>query len=403
MIRTDSTDWRAVFLLTAAGIISAAHLTKLAPALFLIKQNFEFSFSQLGWALSAFNVIGAVAAAVVGIVVDAVGCKKAVLAGLFLLLLGDLLGGATEVPAWFVVSRIFEGCGFVITSTAAPALISKVAASRNHRIALGIWSVYVGLGGALMFIASGALLPIANWRVLWWALAAIVTLLWLAIAAAVRPPLTSDSSATISREWFLGAKKSLSSAGPWLLVVAFASYTGMWYSVLTWLPTFTVGNSALGLPQLTFLTAIVIAANVPGNLFAAWMLHKKNNREMLMLVGTGVMFLSELLIFVDGISITAKYGICIIFSLFGGLLVPSFFSAAPRYAATPRHVALVNGLMIQGSNIGQAIAPLLIANSISANGDFAGTGPIMCLFGAIAVLSAIGFWLHEKKTRILVA
>jgi predicted MFS family arabinose efflux permease len=399
----ESTDWRAVFLLTVAGIISAAHLVKLAPALFLIKQHFELSLSQLGWTISAFNLIGAVAAVALGIVVDAIGCKKAVLAGLLLLLLGDLLGGVTKEPALFVASRILEGCGFVITSTAAPALITKVTARQNHRIALGIWSVYMGLGGALMFTASGALLSITGWRTLWWALAAIVVILWLAIAMIVRPPLMSDNVSAISREWLLGAKKSLSSACPWLLMMTFASYTAMWYSVLTWLPTFTANNSALGLSASTFLTAIVIAANVPGNLFAAWLLHKKNNREMLMLIGASVMLLSELIIFTDEIPIAARYITCIIFSLFGGLLVPSFFSATPRYAATPRHVALINGLLLQGSNMGQVIAPILIANSLSVKGNFAGTGPIMHLFGAIAVLCSIYFWLYESKTRVLVA
>ena len=52
-----------------------------------------------------------------------------------------------------------------------------------------------------------------------------------------------------------------------------------------------------------------------------------------------------------------RYVACLVFSLFGGMLPAAVLSGAPVVAPSAAQVATTNGLLIQGSNVGQMIGP----------------------------------------------
>nr|WP_236589365.1 MFS transporter [Ramlibacter aurantiacus] len=370
-----------------AGVVSAAHLAKLASVLPFVQGTFQLSYFELGVVVSTFNVIGAIGALMFGVAVDAMGHRRAVLAGLGLLLAGDLLGLASSTSLAFVLSRVIEGCGFVAVSTAAPSLITRLSAQRDRHRAIGIWSVYMALGSSLMLLAAGPVLNAFGWRTIWAIMGVVAASLMLGIRLWV-PGVTVPPKAFLG--WFGHLRASLWHPGLWLLAVTFACYTAMWFSVLTWLPMVTMHTAGIGVLGSAWLVALVIAVNIPGNVLGARLLQKGWPSGRLMLVGSSVMLLALGGIFGNSLGLGGKYLLCLVFSMVGGMLVPSFFSAAPDYASTPAHVGLVTGLLVQGSNVGQVIAPLLIGREFSSNEVFvAAAARPMYFFGAAAVACSL--------------
>jgi len=75
-------------------------------------------------------------------------------------------------------------------------------------------------------------------------------------------------------------------------------------------------------------------------------------------------------IFIPGFPFWAQGLGCLLFSSAGGLLPASVIGGAPLYAPTPKLVATTNGLITQGSQLGQVIGPPLVAFAVSAGGGW---------------------------------
>jgi len=54
----------------------------------------------------------------------------------------------------------------------------------------------------------------------------------------------------------------------------------------------------------------------------------------------------------------------------GGLLPASAMSGVPFYAPSPRHIATTNGVLIQGTQLGQVLGPPALAWLVSKTGGW---------------------------------
>jgi len=126
--------WAAI----AAGIIAAAYVGKLPPALPLLREEFQLSLVMAGWVNSVFNTLAITTAVFFGVFAGRYGALRYCGGGLVAIMLGGLLGAAAPGAAMLFASRILEGAGFISIAVSVPALI--VAASSRSQ-----WRV-VGLG-----------------------------------------------------------------------------------------------------------------------------------------------------------------------------------------------------------------------------------------------------------------
>src|ERR1700744_1939954 len=68
----------------AAHLMSHYYMLMLAPLLAFIRDDFDVSYTQLAWALTAFNVVSAILQTPVGFIVDRVGARLVLIVGLAL-------------------------------------------------------------------------------------------------------------------------------------------------------------------------------------------------------------------------------------------------------------------------------------------------------------------------------
>ena len=225
--------WAAI----AAGIVAAAYVGKLPPAIPLLREEFRLSLVAAGWVNSTFNTLAVTTAVFFGALAARYGALRCCTAGLIGLTLGGLLGAAATGETMLFASRIVEGAGFIAIAVSAPTLIVAASAPRQRNLTLGLWSIYLPFGASLTMLASPVLLGFIGWRGFW----LVIVLLTLACMAALQRSRRAYGVARRSAAHTLADMvRALRQPGPWWLALAFGCYTLMFYAVMVWLPTFLV-------------------------------------------------------------------------------------------------------------------------------------------------------------------
>jgi MFS family permease len=129
-----ATENRLVGLVCAAHFVSHYHILILAPLFPVIRADLDVSYTELGLALTLFNVVGAVLQTPAGFLVDRVGARALLIGALALSSAAYLVVGL--VPAYWVLLLMFTLAG-IANAVYHPAdyaiLSSQVAKERISR------------------------------------------------------------------------------------------------------------------------------------------------------------------------------------------------------------------------------------------------------------------------------
>ncbi|MBN2032139.1 MAG: MFS transporter [Deltaproteobacteria bacterium] len=369
VLSKQKTPWSRVLLLVGAGVVTAFQIGKAPPVLPAIRDELGMSLFLAGWVLSTLNIIGLLLGSVAGAMADGFGCRRVLIAGLICQAFGSLVGSCAEGPVLLFATRMLEGLGLVGVAAAAPALIFRLTHPSDVRIALSIWSCYVPAGIAIVMFLSPFITGIFGWRALWQANAAILAAFAFFVVLS-SGSLSSRSTGRVIRPQRLweDLRMITVSTGPFLLAATFSMYSLMWLAVMGFLPTLLVEGYGVKTAHASFLTAIMVAVNVPGNLAGGWLLQRGLRRSRLIISAIVIMGLCCVIIYSPSLPFFYRYLACLAFSGCGGVLPASVMSGVPLHAPDPRLVATTNGLIIQGSNLGQVIGPPALALIVSSTG-----------------------------------
>ncbi|MEQ3755090.1 MAG: MFS transporter, partial [Planktomarina sp.] len=173
-------SWRPVALLVATGVVAAFQIGKIPLSLNYLQSDFGFDLVMAGWVASLFAVMGAVCAVLLSFTLSVFGLKPMLLSGLMISMCASLLGGMTPDVSWLLVTRAFEGLGFILCVLCLPPLIGQLAPKGQASAAMAYWAMYLPLGTCVMLLISAVILPIFSWRVVWGASAiALLGMAWL--------------------------------------------------------------------------------------------------------------------------------------------------------------------------------------------------------------------------------
>jgi len=96
-----------------------------------------------------------------------------------------------------------------------------------------------------------------------------------------------------------------------------------------------------------------------------------------------------------------RYVACLLLSYGGGVIPPAVLSSTQAYARSGAQVASLQGLIMQGSNLGQFVGPLAIAALVSATGSWATGAWVLGIAAACA--AACGAVVSGIERRLATA
>lgn len=389
------THWKGAIAALLLGVVAAIYIGKLPPAIPALRTEFGLSLQQSGWLVSAFNTLGMLASIFMGLATARIGAWRLCAAGLVCLIAGGAIGALAPGALWLLASRFLEGVGFLSIVVAAPALIMASTAVADRKRVFSFWGGYMPTGTTLGMLLAPLMIATLGWRALWLAtvLCAIAALVWL---VAIRddyelPPAPPPG------QWRASAAP-LAAPGPWLVALTFGCYAFNYYAIMVWLPTFMVGERQTPLAIASLLTALMVAANIPGNLLGGVLLSRGFARGTNVCAAGLATALTCGVIFAPALPDAVRYLGCVVFSFSVGILPGSIMSSAQTHARTPAQVGTVQGMINQGSNLGQFVSPPLVTAVVGS--QMAWDRMLVLLLSTSAIIVAGGLVLRVIERRI---
>lgn len=391
------TRWDIVWLAVGAGVFCAFQVGKMPAAIPFLRADLSMSLVTAGIAVSMFNLIACAIGLIIGALSDMAGARRVILAGLIVSAIASLAGSQVTSDIGLLIARAVEGLGAIIVFIAAPIIIVRAIRITDMRQAFGAWGSYMPMGSGLMVTLSPFLIGPLGWRGMWLVCGGLLLIyagvFFRGTRAVADPP--SAPAAERLPTIFHDMKQVLRARGPWLLGLCFASYTGNYLAVTTFLPTYFVERLAYSQTLAALLTAVVIFGNVVGNLAGGRLLARGVPRWQLLTIASATMAACSFGIFSDDLPDWLPFVMACLFSTVGGILPVSILAGAPVHAPTPRQVGTTNGLIVQLGNLGMVVAPAILAAIVSQSGW--SMGPVLIVISAtVGILLALAIRHLEK-------
>jgi len=374
------TRWPAVWAVFAGGLICGAYIGKVPPALPAQRLELGLTLVESGFIATTFNIIGLLVGMFVGVLCDRFGHKRLGLAGLAVMCLAGLLGAAAWNFPSLLVSRFFEGVGFILFTVAGSALMAAAADSPERAKVMGLWSAYMPSGGSLAILLAPLVIGAWGWRGLWVTLSVVAALCFL---LAARHAPTPNYGGVRSLKLAL---ESLAQPASVALALLFAFYVAQWTSVMIWLPTFLVEERGATAGVASLLTALMVLVNVPGNLGGGWLLAHGMRRGRLILAAAAIMLVTDIAMLSSALPDALRFLAVLTFSCCAGVIPACIFTGVVVHAKTPQHVGTTNGMVMQTSQAGEFFGPIVLAWLASHFGGWGASLWAMLAFAACGAL-----------------
>jgi MFS transporter, FSR family, fosmidomycin resistance protein len=161
-IRSD--DARIIGLVSAAHFVSHYYILLLPPLFAFIRADYGVSYTELGLAIAAFNIVSAAFQTPTGFLIDWVGARLILIAGLVLGATAVLVMGLVPSFGVLVAMMAFNGLANTVYHPADYAILSHVISSRRIGHAFSVHTFSGMLGTAVAPASLLLLQSVLGWR-----------------------------------------------------------------------------------------------------------------------------------------------------------------------------------------------------------------------------------------------
>ena len=401
----------------------------LAPA---VSAEFGLSRIEIGWFLTLAHVGVAVGGIIGGLTGDRFGRRLVLLVSVAGFGIGTLACAALSDPLSFVIARFVAS---IFMGAAAPNiatyLVEILPRQLNSRLSVLAYAAYA-LGSLLCSLAARALLPIADWRVIFAIGGAVPLLLltpllfWLLpesprfLVIAGRPSeeiagtmrrLCGDSVAFVRNARFILNTSAHDGAAPKSFVATARAHvrsvaTLSLFALLVYFTSISMSSmsttilTSIGLP-LTDAVSILLALNVGGligALLAAFTIERFGSKPTLLALLTCAVICLGILSFVSADAETAQVPILtVLYALAGFGLTSALMILYPLSAqAFPTQVrsTLTGGIASVG-RIGSIASSAVVAMLLVAGGAMTAFAGVTAAT-AVAIVAVLAFNRHMR-------
>jgi sugar phosphate permease len=403
------------------GIVNILDRSTLSIANHNISGDLHLSPKQMGLLLSAFSMAYAFSQLPLGVVLDRIGARVVLGAGLFVWSVAQLFGGFVTSLRQFMVARVCLGIGEAPTYPAGAKVIADWFNKTERGKPTGIFLASPTISPMLAPPVITALMLNVGWRrmfIIMGAAGIVLSIVWYLVARdrkhVVLTPEeaayfdeTNEASAiqrSLTFEEWLGLFRQRTT---WGIVLGFIGVIYMIWLYITWLPGYLEQERHLSVARTGWVASIPYIFGTLGTLFSGSLadgllrrgVSAINSRKWPICVGLlgGALFTIPAA-YTPGVTMAVVYLCVVMFFLY----MASGGAWALVNVAAPNHmVGTVGGLQNFGGYFGGSFAPLITGWSVQETHSFTGA---LTTASAVALTAAlIYFVLVDKPIRDIAA
>jgi MFS family permease len=358
-------EWRIIAPICAAHFVSHYYMIVLAPLFAFIRADYGVSYTDLALALTAFNVVSAVLQTPAGFLVDHIGARIVLIAGVALGAAAFAVAGVVHSFAVFIAMFAVAGLGNTAYHPANYALLSQY--TPPSRIGQ-IFSVHTFAGILGSAVAPATLLAMQShfgWRGAFVG-AAILGAMVLALLIFQWP-----AQAELAPQKHRAAPKAAHAKAPdeeasWRLLLSAPIMLNLGFfiliAIMNGLGTFlVVASGALyGTPDTLANVALtgLFLMNAVGVLVGGFLASRTTRHVTVAALSLALAGIATLLMGIVGHSAAVLITMSSLSGLFAGVVSPSR-DMLVRSVTPPGAFGRVFGFVSSGFNIGSMIAPMI--------------------------------------------
>lgn len=160
--------WLALSVSTTVVFLVVIDTSAVNVAFPSIREDFDVSASQLGWVISAYNIVVGALLMVSGRLADSMGRRRVYLPGVAMFGLGSLLCAIAPSPGLLIAARVVQGIGGSITLAAGFAVMLPEFPPSRRSTAIGIAGATGALGAVVGPVVGSLLIDLTSWRGIFW-------------------------------------------------------------------------------------------------------------------------------------------------------------------------------------------------------------------------------------------
>jgi MFS transporter, FSR family, fosmidomycin resistance protein len=352
--------FRVVGAVSAAHFVSHYYIILLAPLLPFVRDAYDVSYTEIGLAFAAFNIVSAVGQTPAGFLVDRIGARALLVAGLLTGAGAFILAGVID-SFWMLVAMFaLAGVGNTVYHPADYALLSQHVPSDRIGQAFSFHTFAGMLGSA---VAPATLLIMQSqwgWR------GAFVGAGMLGIATAAVLLAMRENSAVQPKPAVSRTGADDATSGWRLLLSAQILLNLFFFALLAMISAGLYNYSVVALGALYGTPVTTANAVLSGNLLLSAigvllggvLVGRTTRHAVVATIGLAAMALFTVLIAEVDLSALALIAAMSLIGLFSGVIMPSR-DMIVREITPPGSFGKVFGFVTTGFNIGGIVAPLI--------------------------------------------
>ncbi len=395
----------ALVMLVISGAINYVDRVALSIANPLIRQDLGLSVGEMGVLLSVFLWSYAFSQLPVGIMVDRIGARTLLGAGLLVWSVAQAASGLVTTMGQFVWTRVFLGIGESPQFPLGARVVRDWFNVRDRGKATGVFNCTSTLGPAIAPPLLTFVMLALDWRTMFVLLGAagvVTAIVWFIVYRdphhydldeGERAYLHEGEDDTRGGQVTMAEWRSLFGyRTTWGMILGNFGSGYMIWLYAAWLPGYLEIQRHMSIPHTGFIAAVPylfgVVGSLSGGFLCDWLVQRGmtpiSSRKLPIILG---MVASAVLTAIAAVTVSNTIAVaCISASVFFGNLAGATIWALAVVAAPAKGVASLGSMQNFGGFIGGAMAPMVTGFIVQATGSFI---PALMVAAVIGIASAL--------------
>lgn len=394
--------WFVTLIVWLTGVAMPLNMLKVSILSPVLMQSFSIGTDAMSWVMAMFYIIAAILAVPGAVIVGKIGYRYTFVLSLLFAVIGGFIGTIATDLTVFILSRVVEGVGFGLVSTAAVPAISGWFSPEKRGVPLGIWAMNVTMaflvGPSLfsrMFEATG------DYHFIWGVCLAFNAILLLVVLIFYRDaPFSFDSDGERGRSageasassHFANLKRVVKNPAVWILGLVFLCEEIPFLGMSNFLTTYATQETDISMTAMSAIISVMAVAGCCVNPLAGKLSDVLGTKKKLMVLscigGTAYAWMVFQTTTVEGF-----VPVIALNTIAGGVIPVMIWSSIPKVVKRPEDIASATAIVLFFQQLAALFGSRILGMVVEHFGSFSIAGQyVMAPIFALGLVVVFAGW-----------